>query len=63
MNNIKIINQHILIRNTIGYELLSKTDVYDISILLSFLTVVDNYCKMKKHVNKSRTQENIQSSR
>jgi hypothetical protein len=48
MNDLEVIEQHILIRDTVGYELLEKIDVYDMPNFLSFLKIVDNYNKMNK---------------
>jgi len=49
MNDIELIEHHILIRETIGYELLSKIDVFDISCVMKFLKIVNNYTNMKNH--------------
>lgn len=52
MNDIELIEHHILIRETIGYELLSKIDVFDISCVMKFLKIVNNYNKIKDVLNK-----------
>jgi len=48
MNNIEIIEEHIVIRETIGYEALNEIPVENIPQVLSFLRIVHNYIKMKK---------------
>ena len=45
-----IIEEHILIRETIGYETLNKIDVCDIPTIISFLRIIDNYVKMKNKI-------------
>lgn len=44
----KTIESHILIRETVGYEVISKIDVFDLPGVLEFLQIVSNYIKMKK---------------
>ena len=48
MKDLETIEQHIIIRETIGYKGLEKVDVIDIPELLRFLKIVLNYSKMKK---------------
>jgi len=48
MNELQTINEHITIRNTIGYDLISKIDVCDVPEVLKFLVIVDNYLNMSK---------------
>jgi len=47
-NKFEIIDEHIIIRETIGYEALNDIPVADIPQVLSFLKIVFNYKKMKK---------------
>lgn len=54
MEELKIIEQHELIRKTIGYSLISKLDTVDIPPVLSFLRIVDNYLKMKNNYDGRR---------
>ena len=49
---VKIIEEHIIIRETIGYDALKEIDVQDIPQVLSFLKIVHNYIKMNKIKNK-----------
>jgi hypothetical protein len=46
MNKLDIIKNHILIRETIGYEAISKVDVLDMPEVMEFLKIVSNYIKM-----------------
>jgi hypothetical protein len=48
MNELQTINEHITIRNTIGYDLISKIDVCDVPNVLKFLKIVDNYINMSE---------------
>jgi hypothetical protein len=48
MSDLQTIQQHTLIRNTVGYEVISKIDVLDLPQVLSFLKVVSNYSRMIK---------------
>jgi predicted butyrate kinase (DUF1464 family) len=56
MKKLQIIEEHLLIRNTISYELISKLEVYDIPSVLHFLNIVQNYIKMDKIINKTHTR-------
>lgn len=46
MSDIEIIDQHIIIRETVGYDALKDIDLVDIPNLMRFLKVVYNYQKM-----------------
>ena len=46
MNSIDIIDEHIVIRETVGYEILNQVDVIDVPAVLEFLKVVYNYKRM-----------------
>jgi hypothetical protein len=37
-----------IIRNTIGYDLISEIDVCDVPNVLKFLKIVDNYINMSE---------------
>lgn len=52
MNGIDIIDEHIIIRETIGYDKLNEIDVIDIPEVLNFLKIVHNYMKMNEIKNK-----------
>ena len=47
MVNIKLIEKHTLIRETIGYKALSEIPLKDVPQVLSFLRIIQNYIKMK----------------
>ena len=51
MDDLKIINQHQLIRDTIGYDAISGIDVVDLPDVLRFLKIVDNYSKICRIIN------------
>jgi hypothetical protein len=51
MNIIQTIDEHILIRETCGYETISKVDVFDIPQVLKFLKICHNYTKMQNIEN------------
>ena len=48
MKEIEIIQEHELIRDTVGYDVISKIETVDIPIVLSFLQIVVNYIKMAR---------------
>ena len=48
MNSIDIIDEHIVIRETVGYEILNQVDVIDVPTVIDFLKIVYNYSRMKK---------------
>ena len=52
MTSLDIIDEHILIRETVGYEILNQVDVMDVPEVLAFLKIVYNYNRMNKHLNK-----------
>lgn len=47
MSVLQTIDEHILIRETCGYETISKVDIFDLPQVLSFLKICQNYNKMK----------------
>ena len=51
MNPITTIEQHEVIRKTIGYNLLSQIDLVDLPVVIEFLTVVNNYNNLKRIEN------------
>jgi hypothetical protein len=48
VTDIDIIEEHIIIRETIGYEKLSKLPVEDIPVIIKALKILHNYNKMKQ---------------
>lgn len=46
MSHIDIIDEHIVIRETVGYEILNQVDVIDVPAVLEFLKVIYNYKRM-----------------
>jgi len=51
MSVIQIIEEHILIRETCGYETLSKVDIMDVPQVLKFLKICQNYTKLQNIEN------------
>lgn len=46
MNALDIIDEHIIIRETIGYEGIKDIDLVDLPEVLKFLKIVYNYQKL-----------------
>jgi hypothetical protein len=53
MNELQLVENHILIRETVGYEIISKIDVLDLPEVFGFLKIVNNYIKMSNINNDS----------
>jgi hypothetical protein len=47
MNSLDIIDHHLVIRETVGYEFINKIEIYNLPEVIQFLTVVYNYNRMK----------------
>ena len=47
MRELEIIEHHLLIRNTIGSDILDNIDIFDMPKIMEFLKIVSNYCKLK----------------
>jgi hypothetical protein len=45
-NPLELMDEHMIIRDTIGYESIKDIEVYDLPQVIEFLTVVWNYTKM-----------------
>ena len=58
MDALNIIDEHIIIRETIGYEEIKDVEVYDLPEVLKFLKIVYNYQKMVNLENKSNDENN-----
>ena len=52
MTDIDIVDQHIIIRETIGYDGIKDVDIIDLPEVLRFLKIVHNYIKIKNIDNK-----------
>jgi len=48
MKDLDIIDEHIIIRETVGYEIISKVELCDLPPVLDFLKIVNNYLRMKR---------------
>lgn len=49
MNTLDIIDHHMIIRDTVGYEVLAEVDLMDMPKVMEFLKIVYNYQRMKQH--------------
>ena len=47
MNALDLIDEHIIIRETVGYEFLTDVELVDIPEVMKFLKIVYNYKKLK----------------
>ena len=48
MKALDIIDEHIIIRETVAYEFISGIDVVNLPEVIKFLRIVHNYERMKK---------------
>lgn len=48
INQLDIIDHHILIRETVGYDMLKEVDVFDMPKIIEFLKIMYNYNRMKR---------------
>jgi len=48
MNQLQTIDEHILIRETVGYNVISQIEVFDLPNVMQFLKICDNYLKMQR---------------
>ena len=48
MNKLQTVNEHTIIRETIGYNALKDMEVCNLSEVIEFLKIVYNYQKMRK---------------
>ena len=46
MNTLDLIDEHIIIRETVGYEFLNDVELVDIPEVMKFLKIVYNYKKL-----------------
>lgn len=44
----QLIEEHDIIRETVGYDLISKVDLIDLPAVMEFLNIVNNYNRMKR---------------
>lgn len=54
MNHIDIIDEHSIIRETVGYEVLNQVPIEDMPKVMEFLKIVYNYNRMKRVVEENR---------
>ena len=57
MEELQIIDEHIYIRETVGYDLIKDIEVYDIPNVIKFLKIVWNYQKMSNILNKENKND------
>lgn len=53
MNTLDLIEEHIIIRETVGYEFLNNIEIENIPEVIKFLKIVYNYKRMNNLENKS----------
>lgn len=46
--------EHQLIRETVGYDVISKIDILDLPVVMNFLQIVKNYTKINSLLNEKR---------
>lgn len=56
MSNLKIMENHFIIRETVGYDVISKVDLIDIPPVMEFLKVVHNYKRMVRICQKKNKE-------
>jgi len=50
---IHLVEEHDIIRETVGYDVISKVDLIDLPAVMEFLNIVNNYNRMKRIENKN----------
>lgn len=53
MNTLDLVEEHIIIRETVGYEVLNNIEIEDIPEVIKFLKIIYNYKRMTNLENKS----------
>ena len=53
MNTLDLIEEHIIVRETVGYEVLNNIEIEDIPEVIKFLKIIYNYKRMSNLENKS----------
>lgn len=53
MNTLDLIEEHIIVRETVGYEILNNIEIEDIPEVIKFLKIIYNYKRMNNLENKS----------
>ena len=54
MNTLDLIEEHIIVRETVGYEILNNIEIEDIPEVIKFLKIIYNYKRMTNLKNKSK---------
>ena len=52
MNTLDLIEEHIIVRETVGYEVLNNIVIEDIPEVIKFLKIIYNYKRMSNLENK-----------
>jgi hypothetical protein len=55
MNPLQIIDEHDIIRETVGYDGIKDVELWDLPAVLQFLKIVYNYQKLKRIENETAT--------
>jgi hypothetical protein len=61
MSPLDQIDEHLIIRETVGYEFLNYVELYDIPEVMKFLKIVYNYKKIK-HIENEQKGKQIYST-
>lgn len=59
MGAIDIIDGHLIIRETVGYEVLNQVPIEDMPKVMEFLKIVYNYNRMKRVAEKSSNKRTV----
>lgn len=57
MDALDIIDEHLAIRETVGYEVLNEVPIEDMPTVLNFLKIVYNYNRMKRVAEQEKREE------
>lgn len=54
MNPLQIIDEHMIIRDTVGYDGIKDVELWDLPAVLQFLKIVNNYMRMQNLLDESK---------
>lgn len=57
MNDLELIDEHLIIRDTVGYEGIKDVDIIDIPEVMRFLRIVYNYQRMQRVIEKDNNKQ------
>lgn len=56
-NSLQIMDEHLYIRETVGYDFIKDVEVYDLPQVINFLKIVCNYNKMCEILKENENYE------